>query len=909
MRKLMVFLTAWFLLAATAAAHADPVTTLLFGAAFAATWAGQAVSLVLGIAASLGSGLLQKAFGKKPEGPQGVKQQISVGGDNPLSFILGPYATPGQLEYVNTWGKAHEVKNAYLTRVISLADLPIGALTGIWAGDTKGTLPVMSGTPPTAWGWPVGGFQSKSGSDYLWVRFYDGTQTAADPWLLSQFGGDPDRPFTSDMIGRGVPYVIVTTRFNQNMWSGIPQMLFEVDGAKLYDIRKDSTAGGSGTHLWNDQTTWEVSDNPIVHVYNIARGIRFGDEWMWGGQTTQAFQVPAANWMAAMNVADLEIDLAAGGTEKQFRAGREITVDEQPLDVIEDYMKGCSGRFAEVGGIYKVLVGAPGAAVYSFTDDQIIITKEQSFDPFPGLEQTFNGAQASYPEPAEKWSTKDAPAYYRSDLEVLDDNRRLVTGLQFPTVPYAVQVQRLLKAAVEDARRFRQHQFYLPPEAWLLEPNDVLSWSSTRNGYAEKKFIITSITGGSNFLQLVNLKEIDPTDYDWTAATDEQSFSITPVGPIVPAAQVMEGWNAAPVTIKDGDGNDRRPGIQVTYSASQDDVRAVGVQVRLAGETTLQFTGDMPYGPVEDSGTKSANISFASILPATSYEVRGIFLPYSARDTLWSNESIVDGEIVEGAWLGVTTDDIRLGKDDIYPIDLGGLDTDVSGYLAWIGPQTRDILDEMRAMAAQAASQDLAGWSNVQTLRTELVSATRAITAAYTEAILVATGPDSAIVSDITTLQADLADKADASAVTALQATVTSQGASITANSTAITALDTTVGNFSASGTFRVSTETTETGASATIGLSVAASEGANAETASLFLSALTAGGSRVTIVADQFAVTDGTNTQNPFLFTGGEAYLNVANIGTITAGVIKSPDDLFVITVADGKFEWFEAA
>ncbi|MGN6773506.1 MAG: phage tail protein [Rhizobiaceae bacterium] len=883
--KKLIFWTAWFLLAATAAAHAGPVVGLI---GVIATGIGSIGQALLGIALSIGSSLLQKALApKQKQQVAGVKQQITIGGDNPLSFILGPYATPGQLEYVNSWGKAHEVKNAYLTRVISLADLPVGALTGIWAGDTKGTLPDMTGTPPTDWGWPVGGFQSKSGSDYLWIKFYDGKQTAADPWLLSQFGGDPDRPFTSDMIGRGVPYVIVTTRFNQNMWSGIPPMLFETNGAKLYDIRKDSTAGGSGSHRWADHSTWEVSDNPIVHVYNICRGIRFGDEWMWGGQTTQAFQIPAANWMAAMNASDLAIDLAGGGTEKQFRAGREITVDEQPLDVIEEYMAGCSGRFAEIGGIYKVLVGAPGAAVYSFTDDQIIITKEQSLDPFPGLEQTFNGAQASYPEPAEKWGMKDAPAYYRSDLEVLDDNRRLVTGLKFPTVPYAVQVQRLLKAAVEDARRFRQHQFYLPPDAWLLEPNDVLSWSSNRNGYGEKKFLITSITGGSNFLQLVNLKEIDPADNDWTAATDEQGFTLVPIGPIVPEPQVMEGWNAAPITIVDNDGANRRPGIQVSYAGDQDDVQSVRVQVRLAGATALQFDGTSPYGtPTDEPSTNAASISFASILPATDYEVRGILVPFSARDVLWSNESLVSGEIVEGAWLGVTTDDIRLGPKDFYPFDTGAFGDEVNDLIQNFASDARATWEALLEQANVVANHLSERYQVDQSIRTELSVAYGNLTAAYTQAITVAVGPDSAIVAQITALQATV-DNDIAEAVDTLTAQIDTLNGEVTANTDAITSLSATVGDVSADGTFRIQAVASPGGGWSRIAAQARATTTDGWATASWFLDAKSDGTSRFVVVADQFIVTDGTNTADPLAFVGGVLTLRAERVEDLGAGLI----------------------
>src|SRR5690606_23142578 len=137
-----------FVLAAGTAAHADPLTALLFGAAFASTTAGAVVSFLFSIAFSLGVSLLQKALTPKPREP-GIQGEITVGGDNPLSFVMGHFATAGQLEYVNTWGAAGKTPNAYITHVISLSDLPLHALTGLWVNDQLAAVPTMTGSPPT----------------------------------------------------------------------------------------------------------------------------------------------------------------------------------------------------------------------------------------------------------------------------------------------------------------------------------------------------------------------------------------------------------------------------------------------------------------------------------------------------------------------------------------------------------------------------------------------------------------------------------------------------------------------------------------------------------------------------------------------------------------------------------------
>src|SRR5690606_29089824 len=123
------------------------------------------------------------------------------GGDNPLSFIVGTYATAGTLEYVNTWGREGKTPNAYLTMVISLSDLPVTALRPrLWVNGEACTIDFSDTSYEQ--GFPVQEFLTDGDNNHLWVKFYDGTQTSADSFLLSKFGGDAERPWQADMIGR-----------------------------------------------------------------------------------------------------------------------------------------------------------------------------------------------------------------------------------------------------------------------------------------------------------------------------------------------------------------------------------------------------------------------------------------------------------------------------------------------------------------------------------------------------------------------------------------------------------------------------------------------------------------------------------------------------------------------------------
>jgi hypothetical protein len=63
---------------------------------------------------------------------------------------------------------------------------------------------------------------------------------------------------------------------------------------------------------------------------------------------------------------------------------------------------------------------------------------------------------------------------------------------------------------------------------------------------------------------------------------------------------------------------------------------------------------------------------------------------------------------------------------------------------------------------------------------------------------------------------------------------------------------------------------------------------------------------SRFAVMADQFIVTDGSATSLPLVFEGGALKLQVANIGTVTAGVLQSGNGKMVINLNAGTIQVF---
>lgn len=790
---------------------------------------GAVGSFLLKTAVGIGVSLLGQALAGQKSSAQNfaINGTMQGGGDLPRSFIFGRYATAGSLVWVNTWGKDGDTPNAYLTQVIALADLPVASLAEFWV---NGERVPLGGNG--AYGLNCSGVYA----DNLWVRFHDGTQTVADSVAIGASNGS--RSWNSNRVGRGVAYAVVTARVTKNVFSGVPSFKFALQGRKLYDITKDSTAGGVGSHRWSDPSTWGGDGDtlPAVQLYNIIRGVDYNGEWFYGLQNLAAARLPAANWIAQINKCRATI-LGASGLEPTYRSGGEIHVDAQISTAVEALLTACQGKISEVGGVYTLHCGTPDGPVASFTDGDILSTEEQEFTPFLGLADTINGVSATYPSQSDGWVTKTAPPLYRPDLEAEDGNRRLMADVPLDFVPYAEQVQRLMKSALEEARRFRRHTLVLPPKFWpYVTPGEVIEWTSVRNGYVNKLMRVDGVADRANLDVMIDITEVDPADYDWDSDADFQPPVDGAIGVIRPQPQPIVDWFAEPATVKDNLGVDRRPAIRLTWDNSDgrlDDVIGIEYEVRLFA--TLEKVTE---GRTDQPQAGSMLIS-QSLLPNESYGVRGRYIPDGDRATLWSD------------FIPVITPNVLLSDKDVYvDIDLSG----VGDMLGWLSNSSRNALEAALELLGDVQENANVGFLDKQELRRELTARAGALEASYTEIVEVAVNQIAAVAGKVETLSAAMGGNA---------ATVNIRWAAVAA----------------------------PTGYAARYGIEAAVNDGAFRSSSFLMdVPVDPANPTRIILKADQILMisNDDQNIKQPFVFQDGELTLGVANIGTVLAGTIN---------------------
>ena len=841
------------------------VGAALFGAG---TFFAGVADAVVGVAVSLGISYAAQAMEGKPPPPEAarfsVQGTLQGGGDVPRSFIMGECATAGSLVYGNVWGTSDDGKspNAYLTQVVSMSDIPVKGMTGILVAGEECTLDTGTVTDK---GYPVLEYR-KAGADHLWIKFYDGTQTVADPLLVNKVSS-PARPYESTRVGVGVAYMIATALVAEELWTGLPTYKAVIDGIRLYDVTQDSTNGGGGAQRFADPATWGGDGDylPIVQAYNVLRGIRYAGQWMVGLQTSGAATVPEFNWRPNVTKCRTPI-LGPDGYEPTYISGMQVNVNVPAGQIITALMTACHGKLSEVGGSYKVHCGAPDSIDFEFHDDDLISSEAQTFAPFKTLADSINGITGTYPDPDQGWNTATAPARYSPVDEATDGNRRLLASPSFDAVPRLSQVQRLMESALRAARRERTHVAVFPPRYWLIETGDVGAWTSPRNGYVAKLFEVTTSVDKPNLCTSAGLCEVDPSDYGWNHGSDFLPGTSGPLTFFRPAAQGVSDWNVVGDAVTSEDGLRRRAVARLSWDNDIPGVVGIRWRIRRAGDGEPVTVGSITVPDVDMIYIDQ------NILSLSDYEMSTQYVPSSPRDMLWSE------------WRGFTTPDARL---TIYEMDAA-----LQRILSRAKSDLKNVIGDISA-AFDTIASDLAAltWEHKEEVQTQLQYSADGLSVFIDETKTIAVGVDEALAAYKLAMGARVGDvEADLT-----QERITRANAD-GALSASLTTVSTTVGGHTSSLQLLASSVN---GNAINLGL-VGTIDGV---TGGLILQGFKSGGVvTYNIVLDGNVIVPGTITASKTNI--GQLSAITGNVGDLTAGTLRSQNNRMKILLDSGRIE-----
>lgn len=585
--------------AAAAVAVVSAITGLTGTAAVVATTI--AATAVVTVAATA---LLTKKPSTRGARPQGSAIALDLATDAPRRLQIGQRGNAGVLTdwYIDTDGTD---PNNILYMVVYLGEGPMGPITGIWSNGRK----VYTGSIAH------NGFADLTEfNNLVTVLYHDGRPGQTVNGTLQANAG---RAATD--VGTGCAYVVLRMKWDPDILQAPPRMFFETSGAKLYDRRKDGTAGGSGSHRLTDPDTWELSANPAVALdhYMLGRYISGVSEPVFGIGLDESV-VPYEQFEALADLCDEDVALLAGGTQKRYEAHGFIYSDDIYKDVILDLCRTMNARPADLGGLIAIIDNEAKTSVLTLTDDHVIQGSIETYTPRKSRQDIAGGVMGTYQDPDNAYNPDDYPPYTDPAWATIDGSQLEYARLDLDFEINDIRAQRIAKAYGLKQRRAARITGNYTLEALRLEDGDWFTRDSAKFSGGKIFEVIGQPTLNTEDLSVtITAIEVDTTDSAWSSSEEQSNDTgggsgSTPTTTSLPAANVaFEAVNYSYSTFT-------FVGFKFT---NNNPLTNVGVEIEIAlddgagGQEPEAIVASIPPG-------RTVTFTLSGIFPNTAYWLR-----------------------------------------------------------------------------------------------------------------------------------------------------------------------------------------------------------------------------------------------------------------------------------------------
>lgn len=454
---------------------------------------------------------------------------------------------------------------------------------------------------------------------YCEARFGDQAQgdvisalTANDPnWIAGPSG--------SPYVG-GCAYLYLKTEYDANQFPSPPEIRVTLNGKN---------------NIWDPRTnTYGYTANWALCVADVLLNPEYGL-----GESQSAINVPQL--IAAANICDEQVPLAAGGTEARYTLNGTFNTSQGPGDMLQKMMSAAAGRISNVGGQWFIFPGAYVGPSLSYDMSSVIEDAPIVWNSHRSAAQLYNRVKGTYIAPNfpyavagnvydgngfwdgtrqnefdYEWQRTDYPQYacdpghgYAADAYLAQDgNVPLYYDLNLDCTISVATAQRLAKIELMRNRFQGSGSFTLNLSGLRLQPNDVFTMTFAPFGWANKIMEVTNLQFATVYGEgpprpavQVSFQETDPSIYAWSPREEQ-----TPTGQ--PASLTMFSYQTevpgGPIGLIDnastaiaGPDGVVRPRIQVSWVQPADAfVTQIQIQVQAAGSSGWSDAGMADYG-------------------------------------------------------------------------------------------------------------------------------------------------------------------------------------------------------------------------------------------------------------------------------------------------------------------------
>jgi len=558
-------------------------------------WEGYLTTALYYVAASAASTAISRSLAKKPPGsgaasaldPSRTLNVRDAAGTR--KFFIGSGRIGGNVVFITQTGTNKEYTHCIIVHAANLCS----AFQGYYLGADALTLDGSGNvTSPAQW----------AGLVRIKTHLGSPTQTV-DTDLQADVGTGI---WDNNHKLQGLCYSYVRYKTDSDVFSsGLPTYTVDLDGALCYDPRTSTTIFTRNSALL---LRWYLT---------LDRNA--------GGGGVDSARIDDTMVIAAANICDEAVSLAAGGTEARYEASGIIDTASEPGQIVQDLCASMAGVCPFASGMFRMRAGAHPTAVMDLTDDDVI--GPMSVDPRMSTQQACNGVKGVYVTAENDWQPGDFPPVKNDTYMAEDDGERIWQDIVLNYTTSGARAQRLAKIILERNRQDISHTFPTRLKALNLIPGDVVTRTSARYGWSAKEFEVVStalyINPGANGAGptlgvSLQLRETAAGVWDWSSG-EETTVDLAPNTTLVDGKNVPTpaGLSLSTSNFQQVDGT-TSPRLHIQWTAPADALVTSGGKVWSEYKKSADSNW-IPWSSVRGDATEDY---ITDVLAGVAYDVR-----------------------------------------------------------------------------------------------------------------------------------------------------------------------------------------------------------------------------------------------------------------------------------------------
>jgi predicted phage tail protein len=348
---------------------------------------------------------------------------------------------------------------------------------------------------------------------------------------------------------RGVAYIAFRIKWDQDVFSNIPDITCVVQGRKVFDPRNSTTA---------------YSNNPALCIRDYLTNARYGK-----GLTSAQIDDTAFS-QAATDCDEVVTFYTTGTTGKLFECNAVVQTDATLFSNIEMMLNGCRGFLPYNQGVYSLRIDKAASSVFAFDKSNIVggigIKGESKEDKYNRVIIKFPNYELDYEPDDAIWP--DADSTEETTYLAEDGGTLLVGNFDNDTITNYYSARDLARIILLRSRNAIRVQFKTTSEALQLSVGDVVTVTHDTPAWSAKPFQVEELTMNYDGGCSVSMVEYQSGIYPYDTAIEERDYPATnlpdPFTVLPPTSLVATG---SVVTNADGSVTS---GIDVSWTASTD---------------------------------------------------------------------------------------------------------------------------------------------------------------------------------------------------------------------------------------------------------------------------------------------------------------------------------------------------